>query len=154
MFPTPANTGHLNNVLLMLDHRLRRWPNIRKTLFQCPVLDGTEHVILFLLVRRSHRIHETWAQGWFSAGPTVSHHWTNVGPMLTDRLRRWPNIGSGGMFGVFCVTPSMRLLSRERWYIYESVISSTTYYLGRVYQVLLEREDSGVKFQEIQDNQI
>ena len=39
--PTPANTTHWNNVGLMLGHRLRRWPNIKPTLFQCVVFAGT-----------------------------------------------------------------------------------------------------------------
>ena len=36
----PANTTHWNNVGLMLAHRLRRWPNIKPTLFQCVVFAG------------------------------------------------------------------------------------------------------------------
>ena len=34
----PANTTHWNSVGLMLAHRLRRWPNIKPTSFQCVVL--------------------------------------------------------------------------------------------------------------------
>ena len=36
--PIPANMTHWNNVGLKLAHRLRRWPNIKPTLFQCVVL--------------------------------------------------------------------------------------------------------------------
>ena len=36
----PANTTHWNNVGSMLAHRLRRWLNIKPTLFQCVVFAG------------------------------------------------------------------------------------------------------------------
>ena len=37
-FNVPANKTHWNNLSLMLAHRLRRWPNIKPTLFQCVLL--------------------------------------------------------------------------------------------------------------------
>ena len=39
-----ANTTHLPNVLSMLAHRLRRWPNIGQTLGRCVVLLGSHSV--------------------------------------------------------------------------------------------------------------
>ena len=36
----PANTIHWNNVVLTLAQRLRRWPNIKTTLFRCIVFSG------------------------------------------------------------------------------------------------------------------
>ena len=36
----PAKTTHWNNVWSTLAHRLRRWPNIKPTLFQCLVVAG------------------------------------------------------------------------------------------------------------------
>ena len=36
----PANTGHSPNVVSMLAHRLRRWPNIETALGECPVFPG------------------------------------------------------------------------------------------------------------------
>ena len=38
--PIPANTTHWNNNVLMLAQRLRRWPNIKTSLFQRFVLAG------------------------------------------------------------------------------------------------------------------
>ena len=44
IFPTliyiPANTGHSPNVISMLGHRLRRWPDIGITLGEHPVFAG------------------------------------------------------------------------------------------------------------------
>ena len=40
----PANTRHWTNVVLMLSHRLRRWPNINPTLVQCLVFAETSRV--------------------------------------------------------------------------------------------------------------
>ena len=36
----PGNKGRSSNVGSMLVHRLRRWPNIKPTLFKCLVFDG------------------------------------------------------------------------------------------------------------------
>ena len=41
IYHTPANERHWNNVGLMLGQRLRRWPNIKPTLFQCVVFART-----------------------------------------------------------------------------------------------------------------
>ena len=38
--PIPTNTGHSLNVVSMLAHRLRRWPNIETALGECPVFPG------------------------------------------------------------------------------------------------------------------
>ena len=35
-----ANTGHSPNVVSMVAHRLRRWPNIETALGECPVFAG------------------------------------------------------------------------------------------------------------------
>ena len=48
----PANTRHWNNVCFMLVHRLRRWPNIKPTLFQCPVFAGYATLMLGQRCRR------------------------------------------------------------------------------------------------------
>ena len=50
----PVNTIHWTDVVLMLAHRLRRWPNIKTTLFQCIVLAG------YLLSFTSNRF-PTWS---------------------------------------------------------------------------------------------
>ena len=52
---------------LMLAHRLRRWPNIKRMIVQRLVFAGLE---------------------------THTKLWTNVDLMLGHRLRRWPNIES------------------------------------------------------------
>ena len=44
----PSKHDTLNNVGLMLAHCLRRWPNIKPTLFQCVVFSG----ILYIRVGR------------------------------------------------------------------------------------------------------
>ena len=36
----PANTGHSPSAVLMLAHRLRRWPDIETALGECPVFAG------------------------------------------------------------------------------------------------------------------
>ena len=36
----PANMRHSSNAVLMLGHRLRRWPNIETALGECPVFAG------------------------------------------------------------------------------------------------------------------
>ena len=38
----PANTWHQTNVVWMLVHRLRRWPNIQTTCGQCVMLAGSD----------------------------------------------------------------------------------------------------------------
>ena len=55
--PTPANTKHWPNVVLMLARRLRRRPNIKTTLGQCFVLAGTSvDVQVRLCYNHSHTI--------------------------------------------------------------------------------------------------
>ena len=73
---TPAHTGHWSSVVLMLVQRLRRWPSIETTLFQCLVFPWISHYI----------------SGLCSATPANTRHWTNVAVMLGQRRRRWPNI--------------------------------------------------------------
>ena len=79
----PASTTHWNNVGLMLGHRLRRWPNIKPTLFQCVVFAGMggKRMRYNLLgpgrpnAPGSKRCHRPWGQGhdWRLSGYHVTH---------------------------------------------------------------------------------
>ena len=66
--PHPTNTTHWNNVVLLLAHRLRRWPSIKPTLFQCFVFAG----------QALHSCHNMNSN---------TRHWTNIGSMS----RPWHN---------------------------------------------------------------
>ena len=46
---SPANTTHRNNVGFILTHRLRRWSNMKPTLFQCVMFAESQVVHLCIL---------------------------------------------------------------------------------------------------------
>ena len=93
-----ANTKRWHNASLMLVHRLRRWPNIKLTLYQRLVFAGSKC--------SSHAFSDHIKQ-WLNdgpmtiyVGPTCKQHvvfslntkrWTDVFSMVAHRLRRWPN---------------------------------------------------------------
>ena len=56
----PANTTHWNKVGLMLGHRLRRWPNIKPTWFQCVLFAGWYMASQGILYNTSHRFLAKW----------------------------------------------------------------------------------------------
>ena len=97
----PANTRHSANAVWILDHRLRRWPNIKTTLIQCLVFAGTVlgHItesfeFLFLLIIYKHWFSYPWcliSVCLYPTYPTNTRKWNNFGLMLVHRLRRWPN---------------------------------------------------------------
>ena len=67
--PVPANTKYWPNAGLMLVHRLRRWPNIKPPLGECPVFGGV-----------------------LPATPVDTEHLYNIYTTSAIRLRRWSNI--------------------------------------------------------------
>ena len=73
---------HWHSVGVMVVHRLRRWPNIKPTFVQCLVFA----VCLFLSL-----ILVSLICIWHCCPANVRQR-TNIGSMLVQRLRRWPNI--------------------------------------------------------------
>ena len=73
---SPANTTRWNNDVLMLAQRLRRWPNIKTSLFQRFVFAGSGCPWRFLLIYN----------------PAYTRGCINVGLMLVQRRRRWANV--------------------------------------------------------------
>ena len=87
-----ANTRHSANVVSMLCHRLRRWPNIDPTLAQSLVFAGDR---LFVVIRCSHI-----SAALFNPANTIL--WNNDVLMLGQRRRRWANIKKH-CFKVLCL---------------------------------------------------
>ena len=77
-----ANTRHSADVVSMLCHRLRRWPNIDPTFAQSLVFAGDR---LFVVIRCSHI-----SAALFNPANTIL--WNNAVLMLGQRRRRWANI--------------------------------------------------------------
>ena len=62
----PANTTRLSNDVWMLAQRLRRWPNIKTSLFQ-RVVFAEQFAICYHILGGG--IHYTWMyMGWFTPG--------------------------------------------------------------------------------------
>ena len=108
----PANTRHWHNVCSTLAHRLRRWPNIDKTLGQCLMLAGMWHNVAVQLTGVTWKVH-TFLEG----AQRLTHKITSlitllhtcaviackseslkrdivcqIDLMLGQRLRRWSSI--------------------------------------------------------------
>ena len=108
----PVNTRHWSNVGLILDHRLRRWPNINPILLQCLVFTGKQAA---LATAPAHLPSAAMSK----RNAPSSHHDTllNGGLMLVNRLLRWPNVAlisrQCGMFNginVQCSFPTIGFL--------------------------------------------
>ena len=52
----PANAKHLPNVVIMLDHRLRHWPNINTTLVSGPLFAAVLLCKLYTVVQRQKAV--------------------------------------------------------------------------------------------------
>ena len=75
-----ANSTHWNNCGLTLIHRLRRWPNMKTTSFQC-LLFATHYILETMLV--------------CDAGPTLNQLcvcWDTLSGVFPENKRQWPNV--------------------------------------------------------------
>ena len=112
----PANTRRGSNAGWMLSHRLRRWPNIDTTSYQCLLFAGyfTSACCLGYVVRGTSIPHLwpltvwpfpirlnpylTWSKGRWPASAsttcqlTTKRRLSNVRLTLGQRRRRWANI--------------------------------------------------------------
>ena len=77
----PANTTRWNNDLLMLTQRLRRWSNIRTSLFQRVVFAGITTSTTKKTRYNEPMLVYCWAS-FVDAGPTISQHWFIVSCLL------------------------------------------------------------------------
>ena len=96
----PTNTIHQPDVVPMLVHRLRRWPNIG-LIYRvcCPLTSQQTRYINPMLVQCWSTVYDVGPTlGWYivfvvhwhpSKHDTSTQCWSNVSPCL----RRWPNIG-------------------------------------------------------------
>ena len=81
---------HSSNDGLMLGQRLRRWPNIKPSLVSC-VVPGHAQRYYSAVVSFFHNNNRKW-QCNYTAIPTDTRHWINVGLTLNHRLRRWASV--------------------------------------------------------------
>ena len=123
-WPIPANMTRWNDDVLMLGQRRRRWANIKISLFQLVVFAGImwwQWVMCWALAQQWPSIGWMCCVSWLQCPVTANtRHWTNVGLMLTQRLRRWvyikPTLGQRLAFSGILYTCNSGGINTP-WYI-------------------------------------